>query len=165
MKALMLLILTLVTMVDDIPRSWEKACLKAVRKSYPSSEIEMRRRITEAVDHDRPSPGIVVYDLLDRGEIAGYAVMTSAKGKHDYFDYLVIYDTGLSIRHVQVFEYRSDHGFEICSRGWLSQFEGKSGCSLNYGTDIDAVSGATYSAPSLTEDISYLCYFLQLELQ
>ena len=164
MKILIFVIILLTGFSEDIPRSWEKAGEKAVSKHFKADGIQMKRRFLETAT-DRPSPGIVMFELYIKDELIGYTVMTAAKGRYDYFDYLVIYDPGLVILNIQVFEYRSDHGYEICNKKWLNQFEGKRGCDLNYGKEIDAISGATYSAFSITEDLSILCRFLSENLK
>jgi len=72
----------------------------------------------------------------------------------EYFDYFLITDTAGNIINVKVFNYQATHGHEIMSRGWLKQFVGFNGSqALDYGKDIEAISGATISAKSLTEDI------------
>jgi hypothetical protein len=47
------------------------------------------------------------------------------------------------------------------NKGWLRQFIGITGCELDYGKDIDAISGATISASSLTIEIRKWCKFLE----
>lgn len=102
-----------------------------------------------------------LFSIDDHGEHVGYVFLSSAMGRYDFFDYLVIYDTAYIIRHVAVIEYRSDHGFEITNKKWLKQFVGTSGCDHEYGYDIQAISGATLSANSITSDISILCQIFQ----
>jgi Na+-translocating ferredoxin:NAD+ oxidoreductase RnfG subunit len=165
MKIIALILFFLAGLNEDIPHSWEKACLKEVKKTFDIENVTINRQTLDIDGHGRPSPGIVLYYLLDGEDQIGYAVLTSAKGRHDYFDYIVIYDADLTILRVRVFEYRSDYGYEICNKKWLSQFEGSKGCNLKYETDIDAISGATYSASSITEDLSYLCYYLTKNLK
>lgn len=165
MKIIAFILFFLAGLNEDIPLSWEKACLKEVKRTFDVENVTINRQTLDIDWHDRPSPGIVLYYLLDGEDQIGYAVLTSAKGRHDYFDYIVIYDADLTILRVRVFEYRSDHGYEICNKKWLSQFEGSNGCKLEYKKDIDAISGATYSASSITEDISFLCRFLQDHIQ
>ncbi|MFK5857424.1 MAG: FMN-binding protein [Bacteroidota bacterium] len=72
----------------------------------------------------------------------------------EYFDYYFITDTVGNVINVKVYNYQATHGHQIMSKGWLKQFVGFNGNqSLNYGKDIEAISGATISAKSLTEDI------------
>ena len=46
---------------------------------------------------------------------------------------------------------------EICNKRWLVQYEGmKSGEKREFSKDIDAISGATLSSRSITEDINII---------
>lgn len=83
----------------------------------------------------------------------GYLFSTRAKGRYEYFDYLVIFSNLLKVQRVVITQYRSDHGGGICSGGWLKQFEGYGGGILTLGKDIDGVSGGTISATSLVNDM------------
>ena len=64
------------------------------------------------------------------------------------------------ILKVKVLDYQSEYGYEICAKNWLKQFIGKKGCEVNYGNDIDAISGATVSGNAIVTDVQMLCYFL-----
>lgn len=72
----------------------------------------------------------------------------------EYFDYFFITDGAGKVVSVKIFNYQATQGHQVMSRGWLKQFIGfKGDQSLNYGTDIQAVSGATISAKAIIEDI------------
>lgn len=72
----------------------------------------------------------------------------------EYFDYFLVTDSLGNVVNVKVFNYQATHGHEIMSKGWLKQFVGFNGSQdMNYGKEIDAISGATISAESITEDI------------
>ncbi len=72
----------------------------------------------------------------------------------EYFDYFFVTDSTGKIINVKIFNYQATHGHQVMSRGWLKQFIGFQGYqSLNYGTDIQAVSGATISAKAIIGDI------------
>lgn len=72
----------------------------------------------------------------------------------EYFDYLLFTDTTGKVLWVKVFNYQATYGHEVMSRGWLNQFRDLvPGRKLNYGKDVEAISGATISAEALTEDI------------
>jgi hypothetical protein len=98
-------------------------------------------------------PGDCIYRITHHGEMQGYLISTSAKGRYDYFDYSVIFSKDFTILKVIVTVYRSTQGAAICQKNWLSQFEGYSGGNLELGSDIDAVSGGTLSAISMVKDI------------
>ena len=72
----------------------------------------------------------------------------------EYFDYYVLMDSNKQVIWVKIYNYQATHGHEVMSRGWLNQFRGiEPGESLQFGKDIEAISGATVSATAITEDI------------
>lgn len=92
-----------------------------------------------------------LYQITIQKQTAGYAFFDQAMSKTAQFDYLVIFNKDLSVRQTKVLIYREEYGGEIGSRRWLSQFDGKSGDeTLEYQKNIDAISGATISARSMT---------------
>ena len=97
--------------------------------------------------------GDCIYGLLQDEKIVGYLLSTRAKGRFDYFDYSVFYSEDLTVLGLLVTVYRSTHGAGICQKRWLHQFVGYNGGKLTVGREIDAISGATFSASSMVEDI------------
>lgn len=72
----------------------------------------------------------------------------------EYFDYLIVFDSNLSVQLVKVYNYQATHGQEVGNKGWLKQFQGYNGNrSLTVGKSIDAISGATVSVYSITDDV------------
>lgn len=72
----------------------------------------------------------------------------------EYFDYLIVFDAGLSVQLVKVYNYQATHGQEVSNKGWLKQFQGYDGSrSLTVGKSIDGISGATVSVYGITTDI------------
>lgn len=98
------------------------------------------------------------------GEVTGYLLSTSAKGRFDFFDYSIIYSNELIVLQVMVTVYRSDHGAGICQKKWLEQFRGYQGGEMAIGREIDAVSGGTISSASMVEDIQR-CQHLMVRLK
>ncbi len=89
--------------------------------------------------------------------LLGYYYFGQAYGKADYFDFIAIFDADLIVSKVKILVYREDHGGEIRSKRWLKQFKGKSkDMDLKYQKDIAAISGATISAKSMTNEINKL---------
>ena len=89
------------------------------------------------------------------GKLFGYAYISKAPSKTDSFDYLILFNTDLEIIKAKVLIYREDYGNEIGSKRWLKQFVGlNSENSLQYGNNVDAISGATISAKSMTNAIN-----------
>lgn len=102
--------------------------------------------------------------ISQEGEVKGYMLRTSAKGRYDYFDYDVFYTSALVVEGVMVTVYRSTHGAAICQKKWLSQFKGYAGGELKLGKEIDAISGATFSATSMVDDMQR-CFQLMTNLK
>jgi len=104
------------------------------------------------------------FKIENKDKLLGYYYFGHAYGKADYFDFIVIFDKELIISKVKVLVYREDHGGEVGSKRWLSQFMGKSGeDSLD---DIDGISGATISVRSMTnamKDILKTMKILQIK--
>ena len=76
--------------------------------------------------------------------------------RYEHFDYMAILNKDLSIKKIKILVYDGEYGYEITSKLWLKQFIGYEGKKLEYGTDIQAISGATVSAQSITDDIQLL---------
>ncbi len=96
-----------------------------------------------------------LFKILLQNEILGYAYLGKAPSMKDIFDYVVLFNPDLSVKKTKVLIYRENHGRQIGSQRWLKQFIGKtSENSLEYGTDIDAISGATISAKSMTKAVN-----------
>lgn len=94
------------------------------------------------------------YQLVETGggDLVAYAFASSAYGRYEAFDYFIIYDLELTIIKVQVYKYRSTHGGAIAGKRWLRQFSGHKGDELQYGQNVQAVSGATISGNSIVND-------------
>lgn len=93
-----------------------------------------------------------IYKIYDDEKFKGFAYVGIAPSKERDFDYLLIFDSDLEITEAKVLAYRESHGREITTKRWLQQFVGKSPDSskMKLGKDIDAISGATISARSMT---------------
>ena len=92
--------------------------------------------------------------LAEKSNEKSYVAFSSAMGRMDYFDYMVITDELLTISDIKILKYRSEYGYEISNKGWLKQFYNKPGASFQYKKNIDALSGASFSAQSLVNDLN-----------
>lgn len=78
-----------------------------------------------------------------------------SNNSYEFFDYFILFDTLARILSVNIFNYEATHGQEISIKSWLKQFVGYDGSNeLNVGKNIDAISGATISVHSITDDVS-----------
>ena len=141
----------------------EKRISKNIDQAWPD-RVVIRTELDIALNVPDPQdrkPKDKIFLLEDSSGSAGYMVLSSAKGRYEFFDFMILYDTLGRIKNVDILVYRSDHGHEIMNKGWLRQFEGTKGCDLNYGKDIDALSGATISANALTKEIQRWCKVME----
>ena len=129
----------------DLPKSAVKKIDKVLAELWPE------KKITQTLLNISESK---VYKINVETTPTAYLVLTSARSKISEFDYMVVFDTKLSILKVKVLVYREEYGGEIGSNRWLKQFEGKSDPEkMKFGHDIQNISGATISARSIAEDV------------
>jgi Na+-translocating ferredoxin:NAD+ oxidoreductase RnfG subunit len=139
----------------------ENKAVKYLEKTLKVKDLELGERI-DFTDELAEGRQVVAYSFHYAGEAEKYfAVFTESKGRYDMFDYLVITDEAGEIHKVKVLKYRSEHGGEIASKKWLSQFEHYAGGDLYYEEEISAISGATISAMSITRDIPKVVRIVQ----
>jgi Na+-translocating ferredoxin:NAD+ oxidoreductase RnfG subunit len=92
------------------------------------------------------------FKIKNEEKITGYYYLGQAFG-----NFIVIFDKDLIVSKVKVLVYREDHGSEVGSKRWLNQFNGKKTTeNLTYQKDIAAISGATISAKSITNEVNKL---------
>ena len=104
-----------------------------------------------------------LFKIDANNSILGYAYISKAFGKVDYFDYLVLLDKDLGVLKTKILVYREDYGGEIGSKRWLKQFIGKTkNDELIYGDNIAAISGATISANALVDDLNSFDGFIDM---
>ncbi len=98
------------------------------------------------------------YYLFDSGNSnnGAHIVLSSTKGRYENFDYMIILNKEVEILDIKILKYRSEFGYEISNKGWLKQFYGKPVTLFEYRKNIDAVSGATFSALAITNDINLI---------
>ena len=95
------------------------------------------------------------------GNIVGWAGLAQAKGRQDYFDFLVLYDSQLELKHLEILQYRSSHGYQINSGRWLEHFTGLAAQdTIIKGRQVDGISGATMSVDGLIEKINEMGSFM-----
>ena len=91
-----------------------------------------------------------------------YLILSSARGRFDYFDYMTIISKNMEIYDIKILKYRSEYGYEITNKKWLSQFYNKPQTVFEYRKDIDALTGASFSAPSFVTDINATLKLLEV---
>ena len=147
--------------VDSFPSALSKKINKVITKTWSleSPEIE---KLSIDVEKYKKKNEFVLYKVSEANRTKGYVYLTQAKGRFDYFDYVILFNQDLEIDKVEVLVYRSDYGGEIASKNWLKQFLGMKKETKEYGKEINAISGATFSGNSITKGINEACEIIQL---
>ena len=151
MKFFYILVLISFQLSAQSPRLLKKAT-KLIEKTYAVDDIQLKHKEfqTNSVVGD-------FYKIIDSNQLLGYAFIGTAPSKTDTFEYLVVFDSSLVIKKVNILVYREDYGGEIGSNRWLRQFVGKArNTDLAVGKNIAAISGATISVYSMTNAVNQL---------
>lgn len=130
----------------------QKKIEKNIRKLINNQSAEIQNQWVGQSTPERKHT-VDLYQISTGNGTNYFAAVTQAKGRYDLFDYLLVVNSKMEVVNVKILKYRSEHGGEIASPKWLQQFVGFSGGELRYQTDISAISGATLSARSITQDI------------
>ncbi|MCB2194552.1 MAG: FMN-binding protein [Bacteroidetes bacterium] len=147
-SVLILFLVFFATNLIASPPEISKKFIKELEKHYKTDKIETQEINELSSSSDR------YFKVFNGDQYLGIVVLTSARGRYDKFDYMLIYNLNLEIELIKILVYRSDYGSEITAKRWLSQFYKKGDDSLKYGSDIQAISGATFSAMSLTKNVN-----------
>jgi Na+-translocating ferredoxin:NAD+ oxidoreductase RnfG subunit len=143
-----------------LPRNINKKVNKEISSVFEITDFSIEMiTISDAINATLPTKinKDNLFKIVNNNQLIGYFYLGKAPSKTDEFDYLVVFDQDLNVVKTKVLIYREDYGNEIGSKRWLKQFIGKTSAdSLIYGQDIDAISGATISANSMTYAMSNL---------
>lgn len=93
------------------------------------------------------------------GQIVGYAIEDSVKGKWGLIHYMLFLDPEGKITDVMVLEYKEKRGRPVAKRRFLDQFVGKTiNDRIKLKRNIRGVSGATISSRGMTNGIRKLVH-------
>lgn len=130
----------------------EKYAERVVKIALKEKDIKCIRTI--ALEAETLKEGrIVLYEFCREEGNNFYVAIAEAKGRYEYFDYLMEVDLDFVVKKIRILKYRSEYGGEIKSKKWLTQFESYSTGELRYKKEISALSGATLSAKGLVADV------------
>jgi hypothetical protein len=137
-----------------------KKLLKLLSKELDAgrSELSLQKVENHCFDANVVEDVSAVYQ---DGKEIGFVISAIGKGRHDRFNYLIFFNEDREVELVRVVSYYSDHGGEITSKRWLAQFVGYGGGDLDYGDEVQAISGATLSAGSIANGIHDITIHLQ----
>lgn len=149
-----------------LPKKIEKKVFKEISKTFEIEEFKMEALlVSPEIKAKLPSKlSTSNFFLVTKGEeLLGYVFVDQAPSKTAKFDYLVIFDTDLKVKHSKVLIYREEYGGEIGSKRWLKQFLGKTGGDrVNHETNIDGIAGATISVRSMTNAMDDLLQTIEI---
>lgn len=149
-----------------LPKNVEKKVAKEVKKVFEIEAFEMDAIVvSEELKTKLPCKLTTdnFYKLTDGDTFLGYAFVDQAPSKTAKFDYLVVFDTDLKVKHSKVLIYREEYGGEIGSKRWLKQFLGKTGGDrVDHETNIDGIAGATISVRSMTNAMDDLLQTIEI---
>ena len=143
-----------------LSKSIQKKVDKQIVETFAVEEFNFTEVIIDSeIAKDLPSAfgKDNLFKIETKDYLLGYAYISKAFGKVDYFDYLVLLDKDLIIVKTKILVYREDYGGEIGSKRWLKQFIGKTqNDELKYGDNIAGISGATISVQVMTKAMNDL---------
>jgi len=160
---LAILFFSAATLYPEKPASFWKKADKNLNRIFNGAMITKKvveLNVKELTELKFKNNGI--YLLVSGDEKIGYLVFASSMGRFESFDYMVVYNPDKSVKEINILNYTSPHGGEVASQKWLKQFAVYTGKPLKYGTDIDAISGATYSGTSLVKDVESITGFMKM---
>lgn len=131
---------------------------KALFSVYETDQFSFVQ-IKELVENQASSADLKsnLFEVHFDEELKGYIYVSQAPSMKNVFDYLVIFNKDLSIEKAKILIYREQHGRQIGTARWLSQFKGlNSNDRPEIGQSIDGISGATISATNMTKAINNL---------
>lgn len=150
-----------------------KSITKTVAKTFDTKEFaldemtDLEKEIPQGkfftVKMDNKDSGFVYVGRVECCRAGGCNVPgLDPDNNGEYFDFVVVFDGYGVVENIKVYSYMATHGHEVTARGWLKQFYGYNGSQqLRIGKEIDAISGATISANSLTACVEYITNQIQ----
>ncbi|MGL1902671.1 MAG: FMN-binding protein [Fibrobacterales bacterium] len=123
---------------------------------------EMRRAAVIKVNQNYYFNFLYYWSIHKGDSLIGHAFVDNVFGKQMPITFLVVFDAEQKVVYNTVLKYREIRGRAVKQQEWLDLFKGKNArASFKYGTDIDALSGSTISAKSMTKGIQKLCFLVQ----
>ncbi|MEO9894580.1 FMN-binding protein [Aurantibacter sp.] len=141
--------------IKEIDPRLQKKIDTAILATYEVESKVLKNVIIPAEINDETPASLLensFFEIYSNEIKIGYLYLGEAPSMKRKFDYIVLFNTDLTIKKSKVLIYREDHGKQIGSQRWLKQFIGLSTDDQpTYGESIDAISGATISASSMTK--------------
>ena len=162
-KALIILcLLTFLGLSKSIQKKVDKQIIETFKvEEFTFTEVNLDSEIIKTLPSAFGKDNL--FKIEANNSFLGYAYISKAFGKVDYFDYLVLLDKDLVVLKTKILVYREDYGGEIGSKRWLKQFIGKTQQQQQkYGDNIVGISGATISVQVMTNAMNNLLRSLKI---
>lgn len=108
-----------------------------------------------------------VWQAIDaKGDSIGYFFIDKVYGKHELITYSVGINIHGAVKHVEILDYRETYGWQIDSKEWRAQFNGKTITSeLALEKDIKNISGATLSCKHIIDGVKRILALYEFSLR
>ena len=129
---------------------------KDINLEFEKHEIpkELRKEIEQRAKQKFMKSFVYLWQIEDNNSNSNYAVLDVIRGKSAIITVLTIFEKTGNVHSVHILKYKGEYGRAVTNEKWLSQFKGKNiESDLTIGSGIDAVSGATISANSISRGI------------
>jgi Na+-transporting NADH:ubiquinone oxidoreductase subunit NqrC len=101
-----------------------------------------------------------------QGGLLGRLLLDEVTGKHDLITYALAVGADGQIIGIEILDYRENHGGQIRTAAWRTQFHGKTARDpLRVDADIVNISGATLSCSHVTDGVRRLLAVNELVLK
>lgn len=151
---------------DGLPERLRKKLEAAVEGAFESADCSISLlAVPGTLNKETPVAlgGENLFEIRSGTQLLGYAYLGEAPSMKNVFDYVVLLGPDLRLLKTKVLIYRENHGRQIGSQRWLKQFIGLlPGEQPEYGSDVDAISGATISAKSMTRAIAQVMQSVEI---
>lgn len=152
--------------ITQISPRLQKKIDAAIISTFEVEHFELEHiPITSAINEATPVElgSTNLFKINSNNQLIGYLYLGEAPSMKRKFDYTILFNTDLTIKKSKVLIYREDYGQQIGSQRWLKQFIGLSEKDKpTYGENIDAVSGATISASSMTNAVADVLHSISI---
>jgi len=159
-------------LTKDLQKLWKKDDILLTKIEVPDSlynDILLDKGMIYRVNSNKINLGFAYVGRIFSCRAGGCGMddapieLASIDEDFEYFDYFIIFDESLTVSKISVYNYQATHGHEVGGKGWLKQFIGYNGDEkLEYGKNIDSISGATISANAITYNVQESCRYLDL---
>jgi len=113
-----------------------------------------QKKIIQAQSGQKFIKDFVFVWKISRDKEQRLALVDAVRGKSAFITVLITFDTLHSVEQIDILNYKGDRGRGVMNKEWLAQFVGKNADDdFTIGSSIDAVSGASYSAPEIAKGV------------